>query len=126
MEVSIGIPVYHDTMLFSLAQEFPVSVWVKRGKCSLRHQVKKRDNYLTPFSLFKQLCSSFQKVSFQSSVKANMSGKEVQGGLSHIKLCGEKANKNSVSINNNRSEISLQCPLNSMIYSAVLRTRSMR
>lgn len=61
----------------------------------------------------------------QSSVKAKMSGKEIQGGLSHIKLLwGE--NKNSVSTSNNRSEISLQRPLNSMIYSAVLRARSMR
>lgn len=62
----------------------------------------------------------------QSSLKTNMSGKELQGGFSQVKLCGEKTNKSSVSTNNNRSEISLQHPLNSMIYSAVLRARSMR
>lgn len=71
-------------MLFSLAQESPVSVWVKRGKCSLRHQVKDRDKYLTTFQT--AMIKLSEDFTSQSSVKVKMSGKEIQGGLSHIKL----------------------------------------
>jgi len=60
----IYVQVFHNTAVYS-GSEFPVRIWVGRGKCSHRHQVKNGEIIIWKyFSLFKKLLLSFQKFHF--------------------------------------------------------------
>ena len=60
----VYIQVYHNTAVYS-GSESPVPIWVGRGKCSHRHQVKNGEIIIWKyFSLLKKLLLSLQKFHF--------------------------------------------------------------